>query len=459
LHVAVLQGHYPLVELLIKQGADINAPGNGNLRSAPLHMLNSAASINAGHEKIAWALIGAGADLTAADRDGVAAYWPVVRRFPNIALELARRKMPLDYSRPSQQPLLFYLASDEHLPALRYLLENGQSADIKTSRGESLLHRAAAHGQAKLLEYLLGRGLRIDAVSDNGWTPLHYAADSTRAEAVALLLARKANPNARDRNGDTPLHLSHIGNEVSQALVRSGANVRERNNKGWNALDVAVGNSGTLAAQATKFVLEHDGDVKGRDNAGFTALHRVRDPEVVTMLVKAGAEVNARTEDGRVPLHFIENPAVVDALVGRGADVKVRAKDGGTPLHHAAKQGYQGSIAALVRHGADVNAVAADGGTPLHWATKNNPACAEVPSLISGGANVNARLLDGQTALHLIAANPIKPSQEGCLALTINALLSAGADVSSKDAKDMTAYDVAVAVNNKFVADRLREKQ
>lgn len=449
LAVAVLQGHVHLVELLINEGADVNSGKPGR---TPLHMLRYAGVIRPDHGVIVRMLTKAGADLTAIDQNGDPAYVALVRRFPAIPLELAQSNYPLDYSKPPKYPLLFLLTEDPQLPALRYLLENGQSMELKAAQDRSLLHAAASNGQAKVIEYLLQRGMDINAKAENGMTPLHYAALSSREVAVIVLLAHGANPQLRNSRGNTPLLLTHLWGPVASALVASGSDVNERNNEGWSALDLAAGQNGALA---TKFILDHGGDAKGRDKSGLTALHRARDAAVVDLLVAAGADVNARSKEGLVPLDFVSQATVVDALVARGADPNARANDGGTPLHYATKHGYANAIDALVRHGADLNAVANDGGTALLWAS-SGPPCSALPTLIAKGADVKRRMPDGKTALHLIAARTVRRGDERCFTVALDALLNAGLDPAIRDNQGHTAYDIAVVSDNTIVAERLK---
>ena len=112
-----------------------------------------------------------------------------------------------------------------------------------------------------------------------------------------------------------------------------------------------------------------------------TAARYNRNPEIVRVLLRHGADVNAVNGLGRTPLHlaslFNDNPAVVEELA-RATDVNIRAREGFTPLHDAARRGPNdegrvgnpspGIVGVLLRHGADLSAEALDGGTPLGWA-------------------------------------------------------------------------------------------
>ena len=83
--------------------------------------------------------------------------------------------------------------------------------------------------------------------------------------------------------------------------------------------------------------------VNDRNDRGATPLHIAAmgslNPDVITALLRAGADVNARDEDGGTPLHAAasenSNPDVITALLEAGADGSTKNNDGKTPYHLA----------------------------------------------------------------------------------------------------------------------------
>src|SRR4051812_45901061 len=81
--------------------------------------------------------------------------------------------------------------------------------------------------------------------------------------------------------------------------------------------------------------------------------------------------INARDEDGRTPLmHAVldddANPEIVTLLVRKGADVNATdAEQKWTALHFAARDQKKEIVRALLSSGADVHAVDVFGNTPL----------------------------------------------------------------------------------------------
>jgi ankyrin repeat protein len=91
--------------------------------------------------------------------------------------------------------------------------------------------------------------------------------------------------------------------------------------------------------------------------------------------------------------------------------VSAKDSDGSTPLHCATWKGHVEVVTVLLKHGADVNAENNNdhwGTTPLHAAAHaNQRAIAEL--LIAHGANINATNLNGRTPLAETEFHKAKP--------------------------------------------------
>ena len=119
--------------------------------------------------------------------------------------------------------------------------------------------------------------------------------------------------------------------------------------------------------------------VKGKGQ--LTPLHLVArhssNPEVITVLMKGGADVNAKGVGGFTPLHFAAlangTAGITSALLAAGADVNARLDGGDTPLHMAAstKQKNPDVILILLSAGAEANIKNEIGETPLDPASRN----------------------------------------------------------------------------------------
>ena len=117
------------------------------------------------------------------------------------------------------------------------------------------------------------------------------------------------------------------------------------------------------------------------------------DPEVVRVLVEAGASLEAVSSDGRTPLHFAARSngslEVLRALLRYEPDVYARNPEGRTPLHLAALWNDNPDVVEELASVTDVNVRARVGETPLHSATRSRG----FPAVPSANPDVVAVLL------------------------------------------------------------------
>jgi ankyrin repeat protein len=125
---------------------------------------------------------------------------------------------------------------------------------------------------------------------------------------------------------------------------------------------------------------------KGDDGEGWTPLIsacRLRDVELVQLLLESGANANQRNwitpsngEGDNFPLWFAANQKrpnrveVATLLLEYGANVNMVGEFGETPLHQAAAWDNADIAEFLLQNGAYVNAEIIEGNTPLHLAEK-----------------------------------------------------------------------------------------
>ena len=134
------------------------------------------------------------------------------------------------------------------------------------------------------------------------------------------------------------------------------------------------------------------------------------DPEVVSVLVDAGASLEAVSREGRTPLHFAArsngNLEVLRALLRYEPDVYARNPEGRTPLHLAALWNDNPDVVEELARVTDVNVRARVGETPLHSATRSrgfaavpNPNPDVVAVLLRRGADLAAEAEGGATPM------------------------------------------------------------
>jgi ankyrin repeat protein len=191
----------------------------------------------------------------------------------------------------------------------------------------------------------------------------------------------------------------------------------------------------TANTQILSMLLKAGADPKAANAEGETALHavaRTGNVEAAKLLLKAGADIEAReTWGGQTPLHWAasqDQPDMVRFVISKGADPDSRAtvrdwqrrvtaegrpkdmnRGGFTPLLYAARDGHIESVRALLQGKADINLPDPDGTTPLlltlingHWDTAK--------LLIDSGANVNDWDFWGQSPLYIAVDMNILPA-------------------------------------------------
>ena len=117
--------------------------------------------------------------------------------------------------------------------------------------GDTAMHWPAHNGHIEIMNMLLDAGADINA-DEIGWVggkPLHWASEH-KPESVELLLSRGAEVNAlnikkgSDFEGFTPLMMNASQKndcaEVTELLIKAGADISATDPKGRTALDIAV---------------------------------------------------------------------------------------------------------------------------------------------------------------------------------------------------------------------------
>ncbi|EWY89573.1 hypothetical protein FOYG_10393 [Fusarium oxysporum NRRL 32931] len=204
LHVASVFGHLDIVELLIQEGADVNANANAGSISNAL-----CSAIEAGHTDVISLLIKKGADVNARQ-------WPSTYITP---LEAASKSGCLDI--------------------VELLIQQGANVNAK-SKYTNALCSACESGNLSIVMHLVEKGAEVNAQTGNG-TALQAASASGYLDIVIFLLEEGAVIDSQGDHGTALCMASFTGHlRVVKYLVEKGADV---NAPGWffeNALQAAM---------------------------------------------------------------------------------------------------------------------------------------------------------------------------------------------------------------------------
>jgi ankyrin repeat protein len=117
--------------------------------------------------------------------------------------------------------------------------------------------------------------------------------------------------------------------------------------------------SGGEAFDIVQTLIKHGADVRSKNERGYTALHEAAsfsDCKIVQLLLDTGMEPDLRTEDGNTLLSlaaFRNHTGVIDMLFPLGCNVNNEDEQNESPLHMAAKNGNLEMVVKLVNAGAN----------------------------------------------------------------------------------------------------------
>jgi ankyrin repeat protein len=249
----------------------------------------------------------------------------------------------LEYPLPPRERAFLDAAKEGDLHKLQELHAKGVPVDVLDNRdlpwGQTALMHAAQAGHADAVRFLLSVGAKVSAKDRGGGEveqnrqPLHYAMLSKNIAVAEALLAAHANPNAVSHFGYTPLNVAiwEDNLEAVRLLLKRGANVNLK-------------------------------PLRKRYTPPLCAAAAAGKPQILRLLIEAGAEVNAVDSRNSTPLicaSFASEElalAVIEALLKAGAKVD-HIGDGRTALFTAIIHGHCAAARTLLKAGADANLI------------------------------------------------------------------------------------------------------
>jgi ankyrin repeat protein len=324
-------------------------------------------AVQAGERETARSLLKEGADVNAAQGDGMTAlHWSALSNDLETAemLLYAGANAKAATRLGAYNPL--HLASRSgHSALVEALLKAGADANQATGTGATPLMLAAASGSAAAVRSLLASGAAVNVKdSQRGETALMFAAASNRVEVVEILLSNGADPGLATNLVDAPKLTKAADEALKQRLDRlreerqkkagsSGekpaareTGVRAESKGGGNVFGKLFGwvAPGKSAKKETNQRRERPtfGDLVGVQGGMTALLLAVRQGnfETVTALLDKGADVNQVSEGSKTsPLLIATMNGRFDLakyLLDRGADPNLASEPAGvTPLYAA----------------------------------------------------------------------------------------------------------------------------
>ena len=260
---------------------DVNQPWPLQDGSAYVNLLRPLLSVaSTGNVAVAKVLLDHGADVHGGNRWMTPILWAAARRHADMVALLQQHG--------ARETIFVAAALGRADRVAAYLRKNARLIEQRDEHGQTALHYAALALRAKVVALLLERGAEVDAVDALAGTPLHVACDVRLADpaeqlaVLRLLLDLGANVNAVANHDVTPLHRATRARNPAavKLLLEHGAAVDARDARGSTPLRRAVANTG----------------------AGGTAGSRAEAIEIVTLLLRAGANPLLKNKEGKTVL-------------------------------------------------------------------------------------------------------------------------------------------------------------
>jgi ankyrin repeat protein len=315
--VALRLGRSAIVTALLRAGADASAAGRDG--TAPLMvcsddhlaqlLLDHGADVHArdaggmsvlmrvsaaGSAPVAQLLVDRGADVSAVDRGTWTALLHAGSRRRAAVVELLlRARAPVDWQSDAGLSALMQAAGQGAIRTVNALLAAGARVELSDGRGMTALCYAEDTLVARALLAAGATGTRCE----DGWTPLMFACQANRLPLVRLLLEHGFDAGAAAED-QTPLIIAARAGyaDIAHALLRAAAPapVNQRTATGTTALSAAAG---LCQPAMVRLLLEARADARVPDGDGLAAVAAAEDPETVRLLMEAAPEMAGHRSD------------------------------------------------------------------------------------------------------------------------------------------------------------------
>uniref|UniRef100_A0A3Q1HNA3 KAP NTPase domain-containing protein n=1 Tax=Anabas testudineus TaxID=64144 RepID=A0A3Q1HNA3_ANATE len=197
---------------------------------------------------------------------------------------------------------IIWAAGRGHADIVKLLLQNGAKVNCSDKYGTTPLIWAARKGHFDCVMYLLENGADVDQEGANSMTALIVAVKGGYTVVVKELLKRNPNVNMTDKDGNTALMIAAKEGytEIVQDLSQSRPENREKKHPHLNIL-VRTGNYTyyTCVLQSGDTVL-----IGADGETPLIKATKMRNIEIVELLLDKGAKVSAVDKKGDTALHI-----------------------------------------------------------------------------------------------------------------------------------------------------------
>lgn len=466
LQYAIFGGNVDIVELLLKEKADVESRNAAGYTPLGYTLFMPFAS---DREKTTDLLINAGANINDRDNLGNTVLEEAVRK-PDVAMcdyFVKKYGYSINYKIKNYEGYTAYdIARSTGNIVIMSLLEGatidrlGIESPVNDygTAGLTGLMIAALRNDLEYAQRLLDRGPEINLQSKgrDSNTALHFSCLGKAPEVAELLLKYNASVLVKNEQGNIPLHFSYrIADKKSRDqlinhFVDRGASMNAANSDGNTLLHILIND---VRLDKVKDHIAHFSDqinFSAKNKAGLTPLalaKTLRSKKIEEVIAQASewvlgikTGVNDRNNRGLTGLMIAAQRGDVDytqQLISLGATVDLVDPQGNTALYRAVFYRNPETMKLLLLAKAAVNKKNNVGDTPLHIVfrfTQSSECIAATQMLIQYGGNIYEQNNEGNTPLHLAVQN----NMLGWVALFASPF---GKAIKNKQGK--TPYDLA----------------
>jgi len=285
------------------------------------------------------------------------------REFENLCISLVKdetarlAEMREGFDRRNSEILLEQARSTNYYKpqikeAALELLHNKADPNTTDSAGTSVLLHMTSKIDASFAKVMLEARADLLTHSKDFDSPI-FRAVTHRSMGVLRVFLGLEHPE-QEAGGEEPEVVTKLSNELVQragelsageakGLILKGADFNYKSDDGWTPLTMAVFQGRRELVES--LILAQDANktkqklhLQGRNAKGRAALHlcaRKDFPEIISLLVRGGADPDVKDSDGWTALHhacFNGNSRCVSELVGHGAKVDIKGDGGLTPF-------------------------------------------------------------------------------------------------------------------------------
>jgi Ankyrin repeats (many copies)/Ankyrin repeats (3 copies)/Ankyrin repeat len=232
LHIAIMKGQKDMVELLLNNGADIQAKCFNDI--TPLHV-----AADKGTRELAGLLISQGANVNATTRDlATPLHWAETR---DVAELLITKGADLNAVAANLNTPLHAAVFRDNKEVAEVLVTRGADVNCPNGGNRSALQLVKSEEMGKFLKGFAGKETgRYSCLSQISQI-ISYATDGDVIWIERLLDNNPYLVNARGSQGNTPLHHAAMAGhkKAVEVLIKRGADINAKNPAGKTAKDLA----------------------------------------------------------------------------------------------------------------------------------------------------------------------------------------------------------------------------